>query len=81
VSGAFRAIPIKRLETETYVLPLDIYLDSRLASFRKRLEDSSQAAVIRQACAGVRAKLRTRGPRQRGNPRARGRDLDQWADR
>jgi hypothetical protein len=81
VSGAYQATPIKRLETETYVPLLDIYLDSRLAGFCKRLENSGQAAVIRQACAGVQAKLRTQGPRLRGDPGARSKALDEWAER
>jgi hypothetical protein len=40
VAGAYRATPIRSLETETFTPPLDLYLDSRLAAFLKRLENS-----------------------------------------
>ena len=33
VVGAYRATPIHSLEVETYILPVDIYLDSQVAAF------------------------------------------------
>jgi len=33
VVEAYRATPIKTLEAEAYVPPIDLYLDSRLAAF------------------------------------------------
>jgi hypothetical protein len=33
VAGAYRATPIRSLETETFTPPIDLYLDSRLATF------------------------------------------------
>ena len=84
VAGAFKATPIKKLETETYVPPIDIYLDSRLASFRRRLIDSGQAVVIYQACASIRARLRRRRCRRRtrqaSGPGARSKALNEWSD-
>jgi hypothetical protein len=35
------------LKTETFVLPIDIHLDSLTAKFCKRLEELGQAIVIR----------------------------------
>jgi hypothetical protein len=40
----------QKLETKTFVLLIDIHLDSLTAKFHKRLEESGQAMVIRQAC-------------------------------
>ena len=37
VAGAYRATPIRSLETETWVPPLDLYLNKRLADFEARL--------------------------------------------
>ena len=34
VAGAFRATPIRSLETETWVPPLDLYLNRRVAEFK-----------------------------------------------
>ena len=38
VAGAYKATPIRHLETETYTLPLDLYLNQRLADFEQRLQ-------------------------------------------
>jgi hypothetical protein len=40
VAGAYRATPIRTLEVETHVPPIDLYLDSRLAAFQNRLASS-----------------------------------------
>jgi len=40
VVGAYKAILIRVLETETYTPLLDLYLDGRLAVFRDRLANS-----------------------------------------
>jgi hypothetical protein len=40
VAGAYKATPVRALETETYTPPLDLYLDGRLAAFRDRLANS-----------------------------------------
>ena len=65
VAGAYRATPVRSLETETYVPPIDIYLNKRLADFEARLEASGKAQLLRSVCARLRAQLR----RRRGRPR------------
>ena len=61
VAGAYKATPIRSLETETWVPPLDLYLNKRLADFEARLGTPLQGssttgvpkttgAIIAQAC-------------------------------
>ncbi|EAQ84238.1 hypothetical protein CHGG_10642 [Chaetomium globosum CBS 148.51] len=38
VAGAFKSTPIRNLETETWVPPLDLYLNKRLADFENRFQ-------------------------------------------
>jgi hypothetical protein len=38
VAGAYKSTPIRCLETETWVPPLDLYLNKRLADFEERLQ-------------------------------------------
>ena len=38
VAGAFKATPIRNLETETWVPPLDLYFNKRLADFERRIK-------------------------------------------
>ena len=38
VAGAYKRTPIRCLETETWVPPLDLYLNKRLADFERRLQ-------------------------------------------
>ena len=38
VAGAFESTPIRNLETETWVPPLDLYFNKRLADFETRLQ-------------------------------------------
>jgi len=65
IAGAFRATPVRNLETETFVPPIDLYLNVRLADFEARLQLTGKAQLIDNVCAGVRAQLR----RRRGRPR------------
>jgi hypothetical protein len=60
VLGAFKATPIRQLETEAYGPSLDLWLDGRIARFQARLERTSLARQIKDACAAIRAKLRLR---------------------
>lgn len=60
VAGAYRATLIRSLETETFTPPMDLYLDSRLAAFQKRLEDSEVGRVIENACNWIKARIRDR---------------------
>jgi hypothetical protein len=64
VAGAYRATPIRSLETETFTPPIDLYLDSRLATFQKRLENSKASQVIENACSWIRARIKNRSRRR-----------------
>jgi hypothetical protein len=50
VAGAYRATPVRSLETETFVPPLDLYLNGRVAQFEGRIEESGMAQLIRDSC-------------------------------
>ena len=63
VAGAYKATPIRHLESETFTPPLDLYLNKRLADFEQRLEKEvletgqgpggpkkSAASVVAEAC-------------------------------
>src|SRR6266498_1989522 len=50
VSGAYRATPVRFLEVETVTLPLDLYLNRRVADFERRLEHSGKGDLIRSVC-------------------------------
>lgn len=67
VSGAYKAVPIRTLETEVHVPPIDLWLTARLATFRRRLEESGLAERLRAVCAGIRTRLRRINPRGRPN--------------
>jgi hypothetical protein len=58
VLGAFKATPIRQLETEAFVSPLDLWLNGRIAGFQARLERTGLARQIRDARAAIRTKLR-----------------------
>jgi hypothetical protein len=64
VAGAYRATPIRSLEVETCTPPLDLYLDSRLATFQKRLENSEVGRVIENSCNWIQARIRNRRGRK-----------------
>jgi hypothetical protein len=66
VAGAYKATPIRALETETHTPPLDLYLDSRLAAFRERLASSPVGQLIQEACKVIQRRLRNRKGRRRG---------------
>ena len=63
IAGAYKATPIRNLETETWVPPLDLYLNKRLADLKARLQEPSlqtgqgqeapaqpPQAIIQEAC-------------------------------
>ena len=78
VAGAFKSTPIRNLETETWVPPLDLYLNKRLADFENRLQqpnlDDGQGgkktagSVILTACRKIQQRLSSRRG-NRGRPR------------
>jgi hypothetical protein len=65
VLGAFKATPIRQLETEAYVPPLDIWLNGRIARLEARLERMGLARQINDAYATIRTQLRLRTQRGR----------------
>jgi hypothetical protein len=56
-------MPIRQLETEAFIPLLDLWLNRRLALFQARLKRTGMAQLIRDACEGVRARIRNRGLR------------------
>jgi len=83
VAGAYKATPIRSLETETWVPPLDLYLNKRLADFEARLATPLQGpsatgvpkttgSIILQACNKLarRFKVRRRRGRRAQYPQA-----------
>src|SRR5450432_3088855 len=65
VLRAFKATPIHQLETESYVPPLDLWLNGRVARFQARIEHSGIAQKIRNAYNTIRAKILNYTNRQR----------------
>lgn len=63
ITGAYKATPIRLLETEAYVPPIDIWMDVRAATFGRRLRDSGMEGKIQQQCQEVRHALRNRRTR------------------
>jgi hypothetical protein len=49
---------VRSLETETFVPPLDLYLNGRVAQFEGRIEASGMAQLIRDSCTAIARKLR-----------------------
>jgi hypothetical protein len=64
VAGAYRATPVRNLETETWIPPLDLYLNTQVAQFERRLQNSRAGKLIQQSGAAVARILRQR----RGRP-------------
>ena len=67
VLGAYKATPVRQLEVEAGVPPLDIYLNSRVAANSQRLEDNGMASLLRGVSTTVASILRRR-QRRRGRP-------------
>ena len=57
VLGAFKATPIRQLETESYVPPLDLWLNGRIARFQARMEHSGIAQKVRDAYSTIQARI------------------------
>lgn len=45
--GEFKATPLRQLETNAYVLTLDLWLNDRLARFQARLELTRSETLVR----------------------------------
>lgn len=83
IAGAYKATPTSVLEVETATPPLDLYLNERIASFRKRQQMKGMQELISAACAQVRRKL---APRRRkrgrtGQTNTEGENRSQWAEK
>jgi hypothetical protein len=78
VAGAYRATPVPVLETETYVPPLDLHLDEKLARFRSRHKQSGMENLVTAACSNIRRRLIQRA--RRGDTRTEGERRTQWAE-
>jgi hypothetical protein len=61
ISGAYKATPIASLESETFVPPIDLYLDSRVAAFQRRIQGSPSYEVIQRACKNIQRRLKLKG--------------------
>ena len=83
VAGAFKATPIRNLETETWVPPLDLYLNKRLADFEARLKQpalndgqggkKTPGSIVHTACIKIHQRFNPRKKkRRRGRLRAFG---------
>jgi len=59
--GAYKAMPVRSLETGLNVPPIDLYLTLVKAAFEKRLEATGMASYISQASQIVKTHLRKRG--------------------
>jgi hypothetical protein len=90
VLGAFRATPVRQLETETFVSPLDLWLNGRVARFQARLERTGIARQIQDTCTAIRTHLqvcRRRRVLSPGLARKQwvekwiGEPLEQWGER
>lgn len=81
MAGAFKSTPIRNLETETWVPPLDLYFNKRPADFEARLQMPSLAdgqggnktagSIVHAACDNIYRGLNSRRS-NRGRPRAFG---------
>ena len=81
VAGAFKSTPIRNLETETWVPPLDLYFNKRLADFEARLRmpalddgkggKKAAGAIVHAACDKLYRRFSSRG-NGRGRPRTLG---------
>ena len=57
VTEAYRATPVAVLKTEVYTPPLKVYLDSKVAGFRRRHRDSGMKKVITKICRKIHQQL------------------------
>jgi hypothetical protein len=80
IAGAYKATPIRALETETHTPPLDLYLDGRLTAFRARLASSQVGQSIQDACRVIQQRLRNKKGRRKGRKPIPGLGVDEWAN-
>jgi hypothetical protein len=56
----YQATLTQTLETEAYVLPIDLYLDSWLTAFQNRLTNSGVGQLIEKVCQTIQNRIRNR---------------------
>jgi len=85
VAGAYRATPTRELETETFVPPIDLYLQERAQAFRQRVKGSSYEQSRDKLCQWIRRRIagRRRRPAARPAPPLENTlaTIDAWTDR
>jgi hypothetical protein len=80
--GAFKATPIRQLETESYVPPLDLWLNRRITRFQAQIEHSGIGQKVRDACKVIRYKiLRRTTCQRRAKAQVVGRAMDRTGNR
>jgi hypothetical protein len=67
VAGAYKATPVRSLETETYCPPIDLYLNKRVRAFEERVARTDQAKFVRGTAAWVASCIQV-GSRRRAPP-------------
>ncbi|KAF2194269.1 hypothetical protein K469DRAFT_549126, partial [Zopfia rhizophila CBS 207.26] len=60
VTGAYKATAAATLETEAYVSPLEVWLNSKVAASQERLQQENIASVIQKICDEVANWIKTR---------------------
>ena len=65
ITGVYRATPTAVLETEAYIPPLDLFLDAKLARFRRRHKQIGMEELVSAAYARIQNKLGWRRRRNR----------------
>ena len=80
MAGAYRATPVRSLETETFTPPIDLYLDSRLAAFQDRLANSEVGQFIENSCAQIRARIKGRRGRRSARKTTREEQGKAWRE-
>lgn len=88
VTGAFRATPLRMVETEALIPPLDLYMNERVAETEKRFEAGRIASISRAAVSTVvksmtnqrRRRLRKAKPLRASWYQRQGKDFDLEAE-
>jgi hypothetical protein len=69
------------LETEAYVPPIDLYLDSWLAAFQNRLTNSEVGQLIEKACQTIQNRIRNRRGHKRAQEASIEEQRQQWTEK
>jgi hypothetical protein len=77
VTGAYQATLTQALETEAYVPPIDLYLDSWLAVFQNRLTNSEVGQLIEKVCQTIQNRIKNR----RGHKKAQEASIEEQRQR